>query len=307
MSDKTKLAMGIMFFFSMWYGLQGWLTQTGIHASSALAFNTKRYLIAALVMGGICIVTRAKFTKRAVFGGFAVGLAFAITISLESQALSSGSVGRVTFMGSLFVAFMPFLARIARSEKLRPAAVIGSVVMLFGAWQLLFVPDGSSLGDLFAVLRAVACSIMLLLVGRYAGEDWRVSCFVNITTVAIISCAGAIVTGQTQFSWQPDVLAPVLVSALVGSVGGIISMTWCGRYLSASATGVLVFLDSPFSVIWGVLLFKEMLTPASLGAYALIGIGAVCALTAGTMPLPQINPRFVKRLVMSKSPSLSLD
>jgi drug/metabolite transporter (DMT)-like permease len=307
MNSKTKLATGIMFFFSMWFGLQAWLTQTGIHASSALAFNTERYIIAALVMGGICLVTRAKFTKRAVSGGFAVGLVFAIMIGMESQALGHGSAGRVTFLGSLFVAVMPFLARFTSSEKLEPTAIIGSIIMLVGAWQLLFVSDGSSAGDGYGLLRAVTCAIMIVLIGRYAGEDWRVSTFVNVTVIAIMSFIGAILTGQTQFSLHPDVLSPVLISALVGSVGGVAFMTWCRRHLSSSASGVLYFLDSPFSVIWGVLLFGEALSPESLGAYMLIGIGAVCALTAGTLRLPQINLRLVERLAISKSPSLSLD
>ena len=307
MNSKTKLAIGIMVFFSMWFGLQAWLTQTGIHASSALAFNTERYLIAALIMGGFCLVTRAKFTKRAVFGGFAVGLVFAIMIGMESQALGSGSAGRVTFLGSLFVAVMPFLARFTRAEKCEPTAIIGSAIMLVGAWQLLFVSDGTSAGDGYGLLRALTCSIMIVLIGRYAGEDWRVSTFVNVTVVATVSFIGAILSGQTQFSLQPEVLSPVLISAVVGSVAGVGFMTWCGRYLSSSAAGVLYFLDSPFSVLWGVLLFGESLASESLVAYMVIGVGAFLALTAGTLRLPQMSLRLLDRLAIARSPRLSLD
>ncbi|MEO8613338.1 MAG: DMT family transporter, partial [Chloroflexota bacterium] len=276
-----------MLLISMWFGLQAWFTQSAIHVSSALAFNTERYLIAALVMGGICLVTRAKFTRRGILGGFLVGVAYAFTIGFESQALGQGAAGRVTFLGSLFVAIMPFLAYATRSEKLYPAAILGSVIMLMGAWQLLGVQDGAVGGDIYGILRALACAIMLLLVGRHAQEDWRISCFSMFVVIAGISFVGALITGQTQFSVQTEVLLPVLASALVGSVVCMAAMTWAGRYLSGSVMGVIFFLDSPFAVIWGVLLYKEALNPSSFLAYVFIVIGAIFALTAGKLQTPQ--------------------
>jgi|GEM_PF-2830094 len=297
MKTQTKVAMGIMFSTSAWFGLQAWFTQSAIHASSALAFNTERFIIAALVLGGICLVTRARFTKRAVRGGFIVGLFFAITIGLESQSLAYGEAGRVTFLGNLFIAFMPFLAYFVRSEKLYPAAILGSVIMLLGAQQLLAVQNDSSIGDIYAILRAAVCAIMLLLVGHYAGEDWRVSCFVNVTVVAIISLGAAVMTEQTQFSLQTDVLLPAIISALIGSVGSTVLMMWCGRHLSSTVLGVFIFLDSPFSVIWGVILYQNALVASSLLAYLVIGIGSFLALTAGML---SFNIRLVDRLVPAR-------
>jgi drug/metabolite transporter (DMT)-like permease len=306
MITKATLAAAAMLLISSWFGLQAWLTQTGIQASSALAFNTQRYIAAALVMGGICLVTRAKFTKRAVFGGFTVGVVFSVLIGVESQALSVGSAGRVTFLGSLFVAITPFLAYLERSEKIRPAALLGSAVMLLGAWQLLMVPGSSSAGDIYGLLRAGICSSVLLLVQRYAHEDWRVSSFINLSVVAIISFIAALMTGQNQFSLQPEVLTPVIISALVGSVGAVGLMTWCSRHISATTAGVLYFMDAPFAVIWGVLLYKELLTPDSLLAYLLIALGAMCALTAGSLQLPHPHFRLPFHLHFNLSP-LNLD
>jgi Ca2+/Na+ antiporter len=89
--------------------------QPSIQATSALAFNTGRYLVAAVVIGAICLVTRARFTKQAVLRGSLVGLAYAFTVGFEGQALAQG---RVTFLGSLFVALMPFLGYLFRSTRL---------------------------------------------------------------------------------------------------------------------------------------------------------------------------------------------
>lgn len=296
MDKKTGSAIGLMFLTSVWFGLQAWITQSGVRASSALAFNTERYIVAALVMGGICLVTRAKFTKRAVFGGVAVGVAYAFTIGLESQALAYGAAGRVTFIGSLFVAFTPFLAYFLRSEKLYRVTIMGSVIMLIGAAQLLLTPNGSTAGDIYGILRAVACSFMLILVGHFSKTDWRVMCFVNSVTITIISFFGAMLTGQTQFSLQTEVLIPVAVSGVIGSVGCFIVMNWAGRYISGAFMSVLFFLDSPFSVIWGVLLVKEVLSSGSLAAYLLIAVGAVLALMAGNFRAPSFNLSLKERM-----------
>jgi drug/metabolite transporter (DMT)-like permease len=296
MNAKSKLAIILMFLTSIWFGLQSWLTQSAIHSSSALAFNTERYTIAALVMGVICLITRVKFTKLDMIGGAASGIAFAIMIGLESQSLELGSAGRVTFLGSLFVAIMPVAAWLVRSEKLFPAALAGSAIMLVGAWNLLFVQDSNNLGDVYGVLRAAACSVMLLVVAHFAAADWRTLCFINMTTVAVISLIGTFITGQTQFSVEVNVLAPVIASALIGSVLCLAVVTWSARTLSGSLMGILFFLDAPFSVIWGILLFKEPLSLSGLSAYLLIVIGAILAITAGTYKVPQFSIRFIEFL-----------
>lgn len=296
MNYKSVSAIGLMLLASLWFGLQAWISQVGIRASSALAFNTERYLIAALAMGAICLVTHTKFTKKAVFGGIAVGTAYAFTIGLESQALAHGGAGRVTFMGSLFVAITPFLGYFLRSEKLHRATIIGSLIMLIGAAQLLLTPNESTSGDLYSILRAVACSFMLILVGYYSKTDWRVMCFVNSVTIGLISFFGAVFTGQTQFSLQTEVLIPVAVSGVIGSVVCFTVMTWAGRHISGAFMSVLLFLDSPFSVIWGVLLFKEVLSSGSLTAYLLIAIGAVFALTAGNLRISLANLSLIQRI-----------
>ncbi|MEP6984476.1 MAG: DMT family transporter [Chloroflexota bacterium] len=296
MNNKSVYAIGLMLLSSIWFGLQAWITQIGIRSSSALAFNTERYLIAAVAMGSICLITRAKFTKKAVFGGFAVGVAYAFTIGLESQALAYGAAGRVTFIGSLFVAFTPFLGYFLRSEKLYRVTIVGSLIMLIGAAQLLLAPNGSTTGDIYGILRAVACSLMLILVGHYSKTDWRVMCFVNSVTITLMSFLGAMLTGQTQFSLQTEVLIPVAVSGAIGSVGCFIMMTWAGRYISGAFMSVLFFMDSPFSVIWGVLLFKEVLSSGSVAAYLLIAIGAMLALTAGKFRVPSFNISLKERM-----------
>lgn len=298
MATKTTVAMGGMFLVAVWFGFQAWVNQAGILASSALAFNTERYFLAAIIMGLVCLVTRVRITWRAVRAGLVVGVAFGVLIALESQSLALGSAGRVTFLGGLFVAVMPFVGHFIRSEKLYPAAVFGSGVMLFGAWRLLFVPDGSSLGDGYAVLRAAACGVLVLVLKRCGGEDWRVMGLVNFSVVALISLIIAGISGQTRFSLQPEVLLPVAVSAIVGSIICMTVIQWCERQITSAVSGVMWFLDSPFSVIFGVLLGKELLTASSILAYAIIATGAILVLTAGTLRLPQFKLSFAQTRIV---------
>ncbi|MEO8391999.1 MAG: DMT family transporter [Chloroflexota bacterium] len=292
---KFRLAIGTMLVVTLWFGLQTWMNQTAIHASSALAFNSERYAIAAVIMGFLCWRVRARFTKRAVLGGCAVGFAFALMITCESQALLLGSAERTSFLGSLFVILMPFLGLLFRGQKLYPVAVIGSVIVIIGTWCLFGAPNGSRGGDLFGLLRAGACAGMLLAIQHFADEDWRVSCFINLSVVAAFSIAVAGLTGQLQVSLQPTVLFPAAISAVLGSVAGASALIWSGRHLPSSLAGVLMFLEAPFTLLWGVLLMGAVLTPMSLLAYILIGTGAVCVLSAGSTALPQLNFRFVSQ------------
>jgi drug/metabolite transporter (DMT)-like permease len=283
MTRKSSIAVVLMLGVMLWFGLQMWINQAGIHASGALAFNSQRYLIAAVTMGIICWVVRVNITKRAVIAGCATGIAYAVMISFESQSLMLESAERSSVLGSLFILFMPILSYITRRRKLMTMEIGGSVVMLLGAWWLFGAPNGNLAGDAFALLRALFYALMLLVVQRFAGEDWRASCFVNLTVVAIFSIGMAFSTGQMQFSLQREVLIPAILSAVIGSVVCCSVLLWSGRYLRSSLFGVLNFLDAPFTVIWGVVLGKGSLTTSSLLAYLLIGLGAVCVLMAGNI------------------------
>ncbi|MBK8020893.1 MAG: DMT family transporter [Chloroflexi bacterium] len=299
MNRKAQVAIVVMFLTAVWFGLQPWITQSAVQLSSAAAFNTQRYVIAAALMGIVCLATRAKVTRRALISGGAVGLAYAVTIGFEMEALAAGSVGRVTFIGSLFVAFMPFLGFLLHRRKIQRASILGGVLMVAGVWWLFYTPNALTGGDLYALLRAAAAAGLLLAIEKFAGADWRVSSFVNFCVVALCSFAAALFSGQTQFSMQSDVLLPALIAALFGSVLCMVGMQWSGRWITATLMGVMLFMDSPMAVVWGMVMGKESLTPTSMLAYTLIAVGAIAALTAGSLRLPRLFPRRADQPVIT--------
>ena len=228
LSVKSRLAIGVMLAVALWFGCQAWMNQAAIHASNALTFNSERFFIAAVIMGCLCWRARARFTKRAVLGGCATGFTFALMITCESQSLMLGSAQRTAFLGSLFVILMPFLGRLFRGQKLYSVAVAGSVIVIVGTWCLFGAPNGSRGGDFFGLLRAAACAGMLIAIQHFAGEDWRVASFINLSVVAVFSIVVAGMTGQMQVSLQPTVLFPAAISAVlrIRSWGNYADLDW---------------------------------------------------------------------------------
>ncbi len=289
MNKYARMAVGMSLFVTVWYGLQAWFVQSAVRASSPLAFNAERYLLASLLLGGFCFIKRIPLTRRALQGGALLGTVFTVAVAADTQGIALGSAGRVVFLGSLYVAFLPLCALLFRRPNVRAAAVIGSLVVLLGGGLLLYTPDGTFASDFFGILRALAFGVYLLLLSRYAHEDWRVLSLVSAVVVAGLSIVLAVVTDQARFSLSVDVLAPVILSALMGTILCAAVTLWSGRFLSPALMGMISFLESPFTVIWGILLGREVLSINSLAAFAIISVGAVLVLGANAIRLPALR------------------
>ncbi len=292
MNARTQSALGLMLLVTLWFGFQAWFVQSAVYASSALAFNAERFITASVLLTGICIFARVRVSKRAVTGGVLIGLIFTAAIAAETQALALGSPGRAGFLGSIYVAFLPFIALKFRAETLHPSAIIGSIIVLAGGGVLLYTPDGNFMSDIYAVLRAIAFSGYLLLLRTYAHEDWRVMGLVSALVVSMLSIILAVVTDQAHFSLSVGVLAPVTAAALVGTIACVALTSWSGRYLNALLMGIVSFFESPFTVVWGIVFGRELLSTTSLAAFVIITVGAVLALSNRLFSLPKFHVRI---------------
>jgi drug/metabolite transporter (DMT)-like permease len=293
---RSRIATVVLVGVAVWFGFQTWLMQSGVRASSPLAFNAERFGLAALCMAIICLLSRVRLSRRAVIGGLWIGLVIMIGMACQSQALVSDPAGRASFLGSTYVALMPFLGLIFRREKLTVATVSGSGIMLLGAWWLFYVPGGSVICDAFAVTRAISVAAYILVLARFAHEDWRVVCLVEFVVVSLLSAGLAVGVGQAQFSLSPEVLIPVAACGLIGSAVCATGQIWSQRYLSAPVVGVLSFAEAVFALAWGVVANMQTLSWTSLGACITILIGAMLVLTAGSFPWHSLRPtaqRFI--------------
>ena len=50
MNSHTQSALGLMLLVTVWFGFQAWFVQSAVHASSALAFNAERFMIASVLL-----------------------------------------------------------------------------------------------------------------------------------------------------------------------------------------------------------------------------------------------------------------
>ncbi|PJF35688.1 MAG: hypothetical protein CUN49_09300 [Candidatus Thermofonsia Clade 1 bacterium] len=258
-----------------------------------LAFLTLRFAIAAVAL--VPLTARAVQrrgampTRREWAWGIGAGLLFTAGYVFQTFALRTVDAGRAGFITGLYVIFVPFLGLLFLRQPIERRVLLGGTLAFFGMALLGYAPGGTLLGDILAILCALAYAAHILAIGQMPRTaDWRFLALAQALTVAVVCGALLpIMAAVRQCSAELcAVLAPfadplptdlplkvLLVAAFTGlfaTAFGLVVQVWAQRILPPSDAALIFALEAPFAVLFGVLFLNEVLTLVGLAGCLLI-------------------------------------
>jgi drug/metabolite transporter (DMT)-like permease len=270
------------------WGATFFMVKEATHEFPVLAFLLIRFSIAVLALLPftlIPMIQRRRWPKRRDWlWGIAGGLLFWGGYLFQTFALRLSDSGRVGFITGLYVILVPLLAL--------PRILVGSALALIGMVLLGYAPGSNLLGDVLAMLCAVSYAGQILVVEKMPGEsDWRFMALVQAGVVAVASglvlpmlastrgCDTVICTALANFAEPLPTAIPSLVWAvaaytgLLATAAGLVVQTWAQRIVPPSDAALIFAMESPFSVVFGVIFLSEIVTPVALLGCAFIFAG----------------------------------
>lgn len=125
-----------------------------------------RFLIAALLTGGFCLIT-----KKSLFKNFVHGLLLGILLwgaySSQTIGLSYTTTSNSGFITGLFIVFVPLFSIIIYKKTPILMDIIATVFSLMGLWIITGGLTAINLGDLLTIVTAITYAIHILLVDKY--------------------------------------------------------------------------------------------------------------------------------------------
>jgi drug/metabolite transporter (DMT)-like permease len=167
-----------------------------------------RFVVAALLMAGICALT-----GKALFKNFKKGFILGVFIWLlyipQTIGLGLTTASNSGFITGLFVAFVPLFSFLIFKRIPTFVGIIASLTSLSGLWILTGGLTDINTGDLLTLIAAMTYAIHILFVDKYLqeGHDPYTLCFQQFLVVGLLSLlTGAVLNlpfsfGSTKAAW----------------------------------------------------------------------------------------------------------
>lgn len=189
------------------------------------------------------------------------GVLMAAFILPQSIGLLFTTATNSGFLTIMYVVLVPILSfQKKHSWKIYALAALA----FFGAWLLMnAVVLNINKGDIWTLLCAVMASLHILYLGKIAPKIQDSFRFNNYQSfwclLAVIPC----IPLDTKFSVYSDNLLPwlgLLSTAILSTIVGFMIQIRAQKVLSETTAAQFFLLESPFALLFGVLLLNESIT-----------------------------------------------
>jgi drug/metabolite transporter (DMT)-like permease len=264
-------------------------------ASTLLAW---RYLIAGVLLIGVCIWRRERIDRAGVRRQIVLGLLCQVAflgcvVSGVGLGVPAGTTALIAAMQPLVVIV---LAAIVLSERVRVAQLIGLTLGLLGV--LLVVRGDLGVGDTVRWAYVLPVIGMLCLAsGTVLQQRWRptetllTSMAVQTVTAGVVFWILAVVEGTAGEPTPPAFWVAVAWVVLLSSFGGYGAYVHVSRTQGATRASTLLYLTPPTTMLWAALMFEDRVPTAGLVGIGLCAVGVVIALRAATKPRAMATAR----------------
>ncbi|AWP26080.1 MULTISPECIES: DMT family transporter [Paenibacillus] len=286
---RARIADLSLLVVAMMWGSTFLIVQHAVRVLPPMAFNSVRFLGAALLLAFIITVFYRSQWKQ-ISGKMLVhacllGLFLFIGYAFQTAGLLYTTTSNTGFITGLSVVLVPFISYALLKHAISKFTWISALLAAAGLYLLTFTGSGIRLnqGDLLVLVCAIGFALHIGYTGIYAGRyPSLLLAALQMAVVGICSLIASVVTehvGNTsdlvEKLTQPNVLWALAVSIGPTSAFAFWIQTVCQKYTTPSRVAIIYATEPVFAALTGILFAGERLTLIG-------GIGCLCIL-AGMM------------------------
>jgi drug/metabolite transporter (DMT)-like permease len=223
--------------------------------------------------------------------GLGAGTLLAAAYGFQTAGLELTTVTSTGFITGLYVVFTPLLALAAWRTPVPASVWIGVVLALAGLALLNGAPGGSLAGNLLVLANAVAQSLQIAAMERFAPRyDPRALTVLQMGVAFVGFTIVAVAAGQVEAPPDAKTWYALVVTGVFAGAFGYLVATWVQSRTTAARAALAFTLEAPFAAFFGVLLLSERLGWAGWTGCAVMLAGIVLAEPAAASVLRRLVP-----------------
>jgi len=267
-------------------------TQRAVAIYPLFAFLALRFAISALVLAPFAWRSLRLLPRAGFAAGAGAGALLATAYGLQTAGLARTTVSSTGFITGLYVVLTPLLALVLFRTPVAAAAFAGVALSVAGLLLLNGVPGGSALGNALVLGNAVAQSLQIVAMERFAPRfDARALTFLQMAMSCVCFTVIALGRGELAVPRSGTVWYAIVVTGVFAGALGYLVATWVQSRTTAARAALVFTLEAPFAALFGVLLLSERLGFLGWAGCGVMLAGIVLAEPAAASTLRRLARR----------------
>ena len=259
MKVKVFLYLGLLATTAVWGGAF-LVMKDSLVRQDVYSFLASRFILAAAFMfiykpKSLTGLDR-KFVKRAVL----IGLLLCSGFIFQTFGLTQTTVSNTGFITGLYLVFTPLISWILLKREILKVQWLAVLVATIGLYFISFNGISFGIGEILVLISALLFAGQIVALGEWSdGENTYALTLIQILVSAVIFFALSLKDG---FQLPPDngVWSAVFYTAFFATFLGFLIQVKAQSVMSATVAGVLLAMETPFALFFGLYFDNDPLT-----------------------------------------------
>jgi drug/metabolite transporter (DMT)-like permease len=259
MKIKVFLYLGLLATTAVWGGAF-LVMKDSLVRQDVYSFLASRFILAAAFMfmykpKSLTGLDR-KFVKRAVL----IGLLLCSGFIFQTFGLTQTTVSNTGFITGLYLVFTPLISWLLLKREIFKVQWLAVLVATIGLYFISFNGISVGIGEILVLISALLFAGQIDALGEWSdGENTYALTLIQILVSAVIFFALSLKDG---FQLPPDnaVWSAVFYTAFFATFLGFLIQTKAQSVMSATVAGVLLAMETPFALFFGLYFDNDPIT-----------------------------------------------
>ena len=259
MKIKVFLYLGLLATTAVWGGAF-LIMKDSLVRQDVYSFLASRFILAAAFMfiykpKSLTGLDR-KFVKRAVL----IGLLLCSGFIFQTFGLTQTTVSNTGFITGLYLVFTPLISWLLLKREIFKVQWLAVLVATIGLYFISFNGITVGIGEILVLISALLFAGQIVALGEWSdGENTYALTLIQILVSAVIFFALSLKDG---FQLPPDnaVWSAVFYTAFFATFLGFLIQTKAQSVMSATVAGVLLAMETPFALFFGLYFDNDPIT-----------------------------------------------
>ena len=259
MKIKVFLYLGLLATTAVWGGAF-LVMKDSLVRQDVYSFLASRFILAAAFMfmykpKSLTGLDR-KFVKRAVL----IGLLLCSGFIFQTFGLTQTTVSNTGFITGLYLVFTPLISWLLLKREIFKVQWLAVLVATIGLYFISFNGISVGIGEILVLISALLFAGQIVALGEWSdGENTYALTLIQILVSAVIFFALSLKDG---FQMPPDnaVWSAVFYTAFFATFLGFLIQTKAQSVMSATVAGVLLAMETPFALFFGLYFDNDPIT-----------------------------------------------
>jgi len=259
MRTKILLYLGLLATTAIW-GSSFLVMKDSLERQDVNSFLASRFVLAALIMfafkpkslSGLdkFFIRRAVLTGVLASGGF-ISQTFGLTLT---------TVSNTGFITGLYLVFTPLIAWLLLKHQITRAQWSAVLIATIGLYLIAYNGISVGIGEILVLISAILFAAQIVAIGELSdGKNSYSLTLIQIIVAAVVFLVLTLIGG---YQAPPDssVWAAVIFTAVFATFFGFLIQVKAQAVMSATVAGVLLAMETPFALFFGLYFDNDPLT-----------------------------------------------